>query len=67
MIAKLAYLTTPSPGIFILNIQIEGSNEYCRFEISKAHLANIIIDGSALALRDQFHRVPEIAGARESV
>lgn len=53
MIAKFAYLTTPAPGIFVLNIQVDGEPEIARFEISKAHLANILIDGTALALRDQ--------------
>lgn len=60
MIAKIAYLTTPSPGVFILNIQPEGSDGCLRFEISKAHLCNILIDGTSLALREAFvhHRVP---------
>jgi hypothetical protein len=65
MIAKLAYLTSPAPGVFVLNYQVEGDG-IARVEISKAHLANILIDGTALALRDSsVHRVPEIAGARE--
>lgn len=49
--AKLAYLTTPSPGVFVFNYQIEGS-EIQRVEISKAHLINILIDGTAVALRE---------------
>ncbi|MCS3692027.1 hypothetical protein ABIF07_001057 [Bradyrhizobium elkanii] len=53
MIAKLAYLTTPSPGRYMLNIQTFGSDELLRFEIERAHLANILIDGTALALRDK--------------
>lgn len=58
-IAKLAYLTTPSPGRYILNIQAFGSDELMRVEIAKAHLVNILIDGTAVALReDQFNRVP---------
>jgi len=62
MIARLAYLTTPSPGVYILNIQPEGDDDIRRFEISRAHLANIIIDGTALALREQSnHRVSETA------
>ena len=61
LIARLAYLTTPSPGVYILNIQV-GDDEIRRFEISRAHLANIIIDGTALALREQSnHRVSETA------
>lgn len=61
MIARIAYLTTPSPGVFVLNLQPEGTEGILRFEISKAHLSNILIDGCALALRDSSnHRVPEI-------
>lgn len=56
MKAKLAYLTTPAPGVYVLNVQPEGSDGIERFEISKAHLANIVIDGAALSLRE--NRVP---------
>ena len=52
-VARLAYLTTPAHGVFVLNIQPEDSDDVLRFEISKAHLANVIIDGTALALRDE--------------
>ena len=58
MIAKLAYLTTPGPGRFILNIQPFGSDDVLRFEIAQAHLANILIDGTSLALRSHLNRVP---------
>jgi hypothetical protein len=59
MIAKLAYLTTPAPGRYMLNIQPFGSDDLLRFEIAQAHLANILIDGTALALRDSsINRVP---------
>jgi hypothetical protein len=58
MIAKLAYLTTPAPNVFLLNFQSEGSDAVLSVEISKAHLANILIDGTALALRDSSNRVP---------
>jgi hypothetical protein len=58
MIAKIAYLTTPAPDRFVLNIQPFGSDDILRFEISRAHLANILIDGTSLALRDNsIHRV----------
>lgn len=53
MIAKLAYLTTPSPGRYMLNLQICGSDEFIRIEIGKAHLINILIDGTAYALREE--------------
>ena len=60
MIAKIAYLTSPAPDRFVLNIQPFGSDGILRYEIGKAHLANILIDGTALALRDSSsNRVPE--------
>ena len=52
MIAKIAYLTTPGPDRFVLNIQTLGCDDVQQFEISRHHLANIIIDGTALALRE---------------
>jgi hypothetical protein len=59
MIAKLAYLTTPGPDRFVLNIQPFGSDDLIRFEIAKAHLVNILIDGASLAFREQYpNRVP---------
>lgn len=61
MIAKIAYLTSPAPNRFILNYQEEGEDGIMRVEISKAHLANIIVDGAAFALREvhSIHRVSE--------
>lgn len=62
MRARLAYLPTPAPGIFLLNFQSMESDAVLSVEISKAHLANILIDGTALALREQYpHRVPAAA------
>ena len=63
MRAKLAYLTTPAPGRYVLNFQPEDEKRIYEFEISQAHLANIIIDGTSLALRSIDnrsvpHRVP---------
>ena len=58
-IARLAYLTTPGPDRFVLNIQPFGSDDLLHFEIAKAHLANILIDGAALALHEySSNRVP---------
>lgn len=54
MIAKLAYLTTPSPDRFVINIQPFGTDDLLRFEIAKAHLVNILIDGASLAFREQY-------------
>lgn len=58
MIAKLAYLTSPSQGRYVLNIQPVGSDDLLRFEIAQAHLANIVITGTSLALQVS-NRVPE--------
>jgi hypothetical protein len=52
MKAKIAYLTSPAPNVFILNYQEEGREGIERIEITKAHLANIIIDGASYALRE---------------
>ena len=59
-VAKIAYLTSPAPNRFILNYQEEGKDSLERVEITKAHLANILIDGCALALRETSvpHREP---------
>ena len=52
MIAKLAYLTSPAPGRYLLNIQQFGTDDLLRIEIAQAHLANIVIDGASFALRE---------------
>lgn len=56
-IAKIAYLSTPGPERFVLNIQAFGSDDLQKFEITKAHMINILLDGTALALRES-NRVP---------
>lgn len=60
MIAKLAYLTSPAPDRFLLNIQATdpiGHETLLQIEISRAHLANIIIDGASFSLRENsIHR-----------
>lgn len=59
MIARIAYLTSPAPDRFILNYQVEGAENIERVEISRAHLANIIIDGASFSLREtSINRVP---------
>lgn len=60
MIARLAYLTSPGPNRFVLNIQPFGSELTSHIEISKAHLANILIDGLSWSLREtSINRVPD--------
>lgn len=54
--ASIAYLTSPSRGVYVLKYQVHGSYDVVEVEISKGHLANIIIDGTTLALRDVDHR-----------
>lgn len=49
--AKLAFLTQPAPGVYLLNLRVEGEDFY-RLEISRAQLGNIIVDGAGMALRD---------------
>jgi hypothetical protein len=60
MIAKIAYLTTPAAGRYILNFQPFGTEGLLSVEISKDQMVNILIDGNMTALRDyQFSkRVP---------
>jgi hypothetical protein len=48
--AKLAFLTQPAPGVYLLNLRVEGEDFY-RLEISKGQLANIVVDGAGMALR----------------
>jgi hypothetical protein len=52
MIAKLAYLTSPAPGRYLLNVQVFGSDDLLRFEIAQCHLANIVVGGASFALRE---------------
>lgn len=58
IVARLAYLTTPAPGVIVLNVQPEGCDGIIRYEISQAHLARILVAGTALAFNDQLSRVP---------
>jgi hypothetical protein len=52
IIAKIAYLSTPGPDRFVLNVQTFGNDVLQQFEITKAHMINILLDGTALALRE---------------
>lgn len=58
MIAKLAYLTTPDPGRYVLNFQAFGSDELISIEVGPEQMRNMLIDGTTLMLRQSFHRVP---------
>lgn len=57
-IAKLAYLTSPDPGRYVLNFQPFGTDELTSIEIGPDQMRNILVDGVTLMLRQSFHRVP---------
>ena len=63
-IAKLFYLTTPAPNRYVVNFQLFGSDELLSIEISQAHLTNVIIDGTTLALRE-VNRNPQTGAEHE--
>lgn len=48
--AKLAFLSEPAPGLYLLNLRAEGEDFY-RLEISRGQLVNIAIDGVRMALQ----------------
>jgi hypothetical protein len=58
MIGKLAYLTSPAAGRYVVNVQAFGSDELMSIEISPEQMRNILLDGITLMLRQSFHRVP---------
>ena len=58
MRAKLAYLTTPEAGRYMLNFQLFGSEELISIEVGPDQMRNILSDGVSLMLRQSFHRVP---------
>ena len=58
MISKLAYLTTPAPGRYMLHFQSFDSDELISIEVAPEQMRNILSDGVSLMLRQSFHRVP---------
>lgn len=58
MIAKIAYLTSPSAGRYVFNFQAFGSDDLISIEVGPDHMRNILSDGVPLMLRQSFHRVP---------
>lgn len=66
MIAKLAYLTAPGPGRYMLNMQPFGSDDLISIEVSPEQMRNILIEGVTLMLRQSFHRVPFTSNTQES-
>lgn len=57
-IAKLAYLTNPSEGRFVLNFQPFGSDELTSIEIGPDQMRNILTAGVTVMLNNSLHRVP---------
>lgn len=66
MIAKIAYLTNPAPGRYVLNTQAFGSEELISIEIGPDQMRNILVDGVTLMLRQSFHRVPVTSNQGQS-
>lgn len=66
MIAKLAYLTSPAPGRYVLNYQPFGSDDLTSVELAPEQMRNILIDGVTLMLRQSFHRVPVITNTEDA-
>lgn len=58
MIAKLAYLTTPDPGRYVLNFQAYGSDKLTSIEIGPDQMRNILTAGVTVMLNNSLHRVP---------
>jgi len=63
MIAKLAYLTTPAPGHYVLNFQLFGSEELISVEVAPDQMRNILSDGVSLMLRQSFRPLKQIEKA----
>lgn len=47
--AKLAFLTQPAPGLYLLNLQFHNG-AFMRVDISKSQLSNIVVEGARMAL-----------------
>jgi hypothetical protein len=57
-IAKIAYLTSPAEGRYVLHFQPFGTDELTSIEVGPDQMRNILTDGVTLMLRSSFHRVP---------
>lgn len=56
--AKLAYLTSPSEGQYILSFQFYDSPEVLQIDVSPEMFKNILSSGVRLMLDSSYHRVP---------
>ena len=50
--ARIAYLTSPKRGVYVLKYQPEDSDQEVSVEISKGQLRGVITTGADLALRE---------------
>jgi len=57
-VAKLAWLTSPGDGRYVMNFQLFGSDDHVQIEVGPDHMRNILSDGVPLMLRNSLHRVP---------
>lgn len=46
-LARLAFLSKPAPGVFLLNLQVEGKDS--QIQITHDQLRGIIMEGTAAA------------------
>ena len=56
-IARIAYLTSPDPGRFVLNYQPFGTDELTSVEITQDQIRNMIITGVSLVLSPNTQRI----------
>jgi hypothetical protein len=49
--ARLAYLTNPNPGVFLLNTQLPGQEGVTRVEITINQLRGFIVEGASMAFK----------------
>jgi hypothetical protein len=53
ILPRLAYLTSPGPGVILLNLQFSDGELPLRLELTQRQLAAILVDGTAMALRQE--------------
>lgn len=50
--ARIAYLTSPRKGVFVLKYQTDAAEQEVSVEINKGQLRGILVTGADLALRE---------------
>jgi hypothetical protein len=66
MIAKIAYLTSPSSGRYVFNFQAFGSEDLISIEVGPDHMRNILSDGVPLMLRQSHSTAFQITQTQET-